>query len=108
MQEFSLLSGKKGNIVPIQKKKSDKQTMKNYRPVLLLLIYGRILERLVFNEMFKFFIENKLISSNQSDFRQGDSTNQLVSITHEIYKSFDKGNEIRGVFLEILKTSDKV
>ena len=59
--------------------------------------------------MFKFFIENKLISSNQSDFRQGDScTNQLVSITHEIYKSFDKGNEIRGVFLEILKTSDKV
>ena len=83
--------------------------MKNYRPVLLLPIYGRILERLVFNEMFKFFIENKLISSNQSDFRQGDScTNQLVSITHEIYKSFDKGNEIRGVFLEILKTSDKV
>ena len=52
---------KKGNIVPIHKK-GDKQTLKNYRPVSLLPICGKILERLMFNEMFKFFIENELIS----------------------------------------------
>ena len=50
---------KKGNIVPIHKK-GDKQTLKNYRPVPLLLICGKILERLMFNEMFEFFIENNL------------------------------------------------
>ena len=54
---------KEGNIVPIHKK-GDKQTLKNYRPVSLLPICGKILERLMFNEMFKFFIENELISSN--------------------------------------------
>ena len=99
---------KKGNIVPIHKK-GDKQTLKNYRPVSLLPICGKILERLMFNEMFKFFIENELISSNQSGFKPGDScVNQLVSITHEIYKSFDEGHEVRCVFLGISKTFDKV
>ena len=59
--------------------------------------------------MFKFFIENELISPNQSGFKPGDScTNQLLAITHEIYKSFDKGFEVRGVFLDILKAFDKV
>ena len=59
--------------------------------------------------MFKFFIENELISSNQSGFKPGDScTNQLLAITHEMYKSFDKGFEIRGVFLAISKAFDRV
>ena len=45
---------KKGNIVPICKK-GHKQTLKNYRPATLLPICGKILERLIFNEMFNFF-----------------------------------------------------
>ena len=60
-------------------------------------------------EMFRFLIENNLISSNQSGFQPGSSCiNQLLSITHEIYKSFDDGFEVRGVFLDILKAFDKV
>ena len=59
--------------------------------------------------MFRFLIENNLISSNQSGFKPGDSCiNQLLSITHEIYKSFDDGFEVRGVFLDISKAFDKV
>ena len=59
--------------------------------------------------MFSFFIENGLISQNQSGFKPGDSCiNQLLSITHEIYKSFDDGWEVRGVFLDISKAFDKV
>ena len=44
----------KGNIVPIHKK-GDKQTLKIYRPVSLLPICGKIIERLMFNETFKVF-----------------------------------------------------
>ena len=59
--------------------------------------------------MFKFFIENELISPNQSGFKPGDSCiNQLLAITHEIYKSFDDEFEVRGVFLDISKAFDKV
>ena len=61
------------------------------------------------NEKLKFFIENDLISSNQSGFKPGESiVFQLVSITYEIYKSFDQGHENRGVFLNISKAFDKI
>ena len=98
---------KKGNVVPIHKK-DDKQCLSNYRPVSLLPICGKIFERLIFNEVFK-FIENEFISPNQSGFKPGDScTNQLLAITHEIYKSFDEGFEVRGVFVDISKAFDKI
>ena len=63
---------KKGDIVPFHKK-GDKETLENYGPVSLLPICGKIIERLMFNKMFNFFIENKLISSSQSTFKPGDS-----------------------------------
>ena len=98
----------KGNVVPIHKK-DDKQCFKNYGPISLLPICGKIFEKLIFNEMFKFFIEKELISPNQSRFKLRDSCiNQLLAITHEIYKSFDDIFEVRGVFLDISKAFDKV
>ena len=99
---------KKANVVPVHKK-GDKQILKNYRPVSLLPICGKIFERLIYNNLFEYFIENDLISQNQSGFKPGDSCiNQLISITHEIYQSFDDGLEVRGVFLDISKAFDKV
>ena len=56
---------KNGNIIPMHKK-GDKQTVTQYRPVSLLPIYGNIPEKLLFNKIFIFFLENKVISSNQS------------------------------------------
>ena len=50
----ALLSGvfpfewRKGNIAPVHRK-SDKKNIKNYRPVSLLPICGKIFERLIFN-----------------------------------------------------------
>ena len=82
---------------------------KNYRPIPLLPICGKVFEKLIFNETFKVFIENELTSPNQSGFKPGDSCiNQLLAITHEIYKSFDDGVEVRGIFLDISKAFDKV
>ena len=85
-------------------KKGNKQILKNYRPVSLLPICGKIFERLTFNELFNFLLENNLILPNQSGFKRGDSyINQLLSITHEFYNSFDGGYEVRTAFLEFDK-----
>ena len=81
----------KANVVPVHKK-SDKECLKNYWPVSLLPICGKIPERLTFNGMFRFLIESNLISSNQSGFKPGDSCiNQVLFITHEICISLDDG-----------------
>ena len=56
---------KKANVVPVHKK-GNKQSL-----ISLLPICSKIFERLIYNEMFTFFTENNLISSNQSEFRPG-------------------------------------
>ena len=99
---------KKANIVSIYKK-GDKKTVINYCPVSLLPICGKIFERLLYNEVLTFFLENQLILLKQSGFRPRDSCiNQLVSINHEILSTFDIGLKVRGLFLDIPKGFDNV
>ena len=93
---------KKANVVPAHKE-NEKQLLKNYRPISLLPICGKVLEKLLYNSMFEFFIR----FSNQSGFKTGDSCiNQCISITNKIY-TFVDGHEVRGVFLNISKAFDK-
>ena len=84
------LHWKKPNTVSIHWKES-KQPLKNYTPVSLPPIYGKIFEHLIYNEVYPYLIDKNLLSSHQTGFKGGDSCiNQLLSITHEIYKSFDE------------------
>ena len=45
---------KKTSVVPIHKK-GGKQIIKNYQPISLLPVTGKILERLQYDRMFEFF-----------------------------------------------------
>ena len=93
---------KKSNVVPVHKK-GDKQVVDNYRPVSLLPIFGKILERLIFNSLFEFLHKTNSLNENQPRFRQSDSCEyQLLSIAHDIYASFDCNppRDVRGVFLD--------
>ena len=63
---------KKSNIVPVHKK-GDKQIVNNYRPVSLLPICSKILEKIIFDSIMRFLNENKLLSDAQSGFRPSDS-----------------------------------
>ena len=65
------MSGKK--LMSQNTQKTHKQTLKNYYPVSLLPICSKISERLLYNEMFGFFLNKGLISANQSGFKPGDS-----------------------------------
>ena len=103
-------SWKKGNIIPVHKKEN-KSLLKNYRPISLLPIFGKILEKVIYNNLYSYFEENRFLSNRQSGFRNGDSCiSQLLAISHEIYKAFDGRTslETRGVFLDMSKAFDKV
>ena len=102
---------KKANVVPVFKNKGDKSAVKNYRPVSLLPIFGKIFEKCLYDTIYGYFEGNHLFSDCQSGFRKGDScVSQLLSITHEIYKGFDANRTLdtRGVFLDISKAFDRV
>ena len=57
-------------IVPIHKK-GDKQTLESYLPMSLLPICGKILQRLMFNEMFDFLIEKQNFFTESVRFYTG-------------------------------------
>ena len=101
---------KLANVTPIFKK-GDKQLIKNYRPISLLPICGKILEKIIFNNLYQYLNSNNFITKNQSGFRPGDSTtNQLLYLVDEIHQAFDSTAcyEVRAVFLDISKAFDKV
>ena len=97
-------------IVPVHNK-GDKQIVKNYRPVSLLPIFGKVFEKILFNSIFEYIQENWLLCGNQSGLRSSDSCEyQLLSIVHDIYASFDCNppKDVRGIFLDISKAFDRV
>ena len=59
---------RKSNIVPVHNT-GDKQTVNNYRPVFLLPICSKILEKIIFDPIMRFLNENKLLNDAQSGFR---------------------------------------
>ena len=81
----------------------------NYRPISFLPNSGKILEKIVFDQVYSFLNVNNLLSNYQSGFRPGDSAiYQLISITSTIYETFEKYDKTRALFLDISKAFDKV
>ena len=76
--------------------------IKNYIPISLLPLSGKIFEKIIFNNLYKHLTTHHPITKNQSGFQPGDSaTNQLIDLVDEIHQAFDstKSLEVRAIFL---------
>ena len=94
---------KKANVVPLHEKRY-KQILKDYRPVSSLPICEKIFERLIYNNIFEYFIENDFISQTNLVLSQ-----TLMYKSTNIYYSWNISVfEVRRVFLDIPKAFDKV
>ena len=83
--------------------------MTNYRPISILPVTAKILEKLVFNQLDAYLNDNKIINTNQSGFRPGHSTlNALLKVTEDWLHSMDKGNLIGMVTIDLRKAFDTV
>ena len=59
---------------------------KNYQPISLLPIFGKMFE-IIFNRLYNCLLDGKLLKPNQSGFcLTGSCVNQLLAITHEIFE----------------------
>ena len=76
-------------VIPIHKK-DNKTEITNYRPISLLPVFSKILERLIYNRLELFLQNNKIIYSNQHGFQPKKSTTlALLNLTDNILESFD-------------------
>ena len=96
------------NVVPIFKA-NDEMIFSNYRPVSVLPVFSKLMERLIYNRLIHYINENKLLYKYQSDFQAGKSTHMaLIVLLDKITEALERGECVIGVFLDFSKAFDTV
>ena len=97
---------KQALIIPVFKKGS-RSDPGNYRPIALLSVVSKVMERLVHEKLSRFLAP--WLHDNQSGFRRRDGTEpQLVRLTQEWSAAVDKSNYVAAVFFDLRKAFDRV
>ena len=95
-------------VIPIHKGGST-QDVNNYRPISLLFIFDKIIEKIMHKHLYAFLEYHNILLQNQFGFRRNNSTvYALVQITEIIKGSIDKGKYGCGIFIDLCKAFDTV
>ena len=101
MEIFHMTVKRVINVDPVHKK--DKQIVNNYFSLSLLPICSKVLDKLAFDAIFEFIIENNFLNSTQPVFKSMFVLINLFKKTHSIFSVFDDNPplEVCGVFLDL-------
>ena len=90
-------------------KGGDSKLLVNYRPVSVLPVFSKLLERLMYKRITEFINENDVLYNLQFGFRKNHSTTIALTLLHDkISKSLFDGEYVLGVFLDFSKAFDTV
>ena len=81
----------------------------DYRPIALLAIPGKILERLVVAQSMAYLEQHSLLTNCQDGYRKGRSTlSSTTTLTNHIYHNIEGGWVTSAVFIDFRKAFDCV
>ena len=81
----------------------------NFRPVLVLPLFSKILERLMYSRILSFFNKHNLFYKYQFGFRERHGTDiALIVLIYKIMSALNEGDYVLGVFLDLSKAFDTV
>ena len=93
-------------ITPIHKA-GDRSLVSNYRPISLLCIISKVLERILYKRLIEFLSSS--ISSRQFGFLKNRSTvHQLLTFLNEVYGSSCSKSQLDVIYLDFKKAFDSV
>ena len=99
---------KLSKIVPIHKGDSIFE-MSNYRPISLLPIFSKILEKLMYSRVIDFITKYNVLYTNQFGFQKNMSTEYAInSLLHNIVKSLNQDETGFCILLDFAKAFDTV
>ena len=103
LQPFSF-----ARVIPIFKT-GDRGLFNNYRPVSVLSIFSKLLERVMYNRLLNFLNKYNILSINQFGFRKNHSTSlALIHLYDKISTAIDNREYTVGIFLDLSKAFDTV
>ena len=82
---------KAARLTPIFKK-GQRSMLDNYRPISILPVISKLMERILYEQMCDYFKKQNILSKHQFGFRQFHSTTTtLLDCTNEWYINMDRG-----------------
>jgi endonuclease/exonuclease/phosphatase family metal-dependent hydrolase len=102
-------SWKRANIVPVWKGKGCKKEPSNFRPISILPILARILEKLLAAQLYRYCDANSIIPVQQFGFRQRSSCEMaLIKATDSWIEKVDSGLFVGALLIDLSKAFDSV
>ena len=102
---------KVAQVIPLFKNKGEPFCFGNYRPISLLNVISKIYERVVYNQLYEYFVTNNLFYKSQYGFRTQHSTEdaaiELIDQVHHIFEN-DAYDQVLAVFLDLSKAFDTI
>ena len=93
---------KLARVVPLYKS-GDKRLLSNYRPVSVLPVFSKFLEKAVYNRLIRFFDKYEILYNNQYGFGKKSSTSLALLYLHDkITSATDERKHTVGIFLDLL------
>jgi hypothetical protein len=90
-------------ITPIYKS-GDTNEPHNYRPISILSVFSKVLERLVYNQLDNFLEKYNIMYNYQFGFRKKHSTEQaILELTDKLKSAIDNKQLTCGLFLDFSK-----
>ena len=81
----------------------------NYRPVSVLPVFSKVIERLMYNRLLKYINDNNSLYKYKFGFQKGKSTHMaLIVLVDKISEALEKGDCVVGIFLDFSKAFDTV
>ena len=95
-------------VVPIYKG-DDKRLVNNYRPISVLPMFSKILEKIIFTRISNFVVQNNILSDNQFGFRNNLSTYMtLLKLSDTTFNELNNKQYSIGTFLDFSKAFDTI
>lgn len=95
-------------VIPVFKK-NDRKNIENYRPIALLPIFSKILEKIVYKRLDDFLRLHDILIPQQFGFRKNCSTSMgVLNLVNTIINAIDAGKFCLGVFLDLSKAFDTI
>ncbi|KAJ8047577.1 RNA-directed DNA polymerase from mobile element jockey [Holothuria leucospilota] len=97
---------KLARVIPIYKS-GDKFLKSNYRPISVLPVFSKILERIVYTRLLNFLEKHGIIYEHQYGFLPKKSTSHaLINFANKIIDAFENNKLSCGIFLDLSKAFD--
>jgi hypothetical protein len=99
---------KRARTVPIYKK-GDKAAVSSFRPISILPVLGKLLEKIMKVQVYRYFEENRLLSDSQFGFRKNRSTASAVAkISTIVEEAFEVGDSVSLTLCDLSRAFDCV